>query len=273
MNQEALALAFLLLVGAAACLVLVAGVRRSHYSPLQLLFKFLATLLTRFLWSVRGPRRLPLPPGQGAMIVSNHRSSIDPFFIQTVADRPTHWMVAREFCEHPAFSWFLQGICAVIPVRRGGIDTQATRMAIRLAAEGGLVGVFPEGRINMSEDLLLPARPGVIVMALRARVPIVPCYIQGSPYDRVAWSPFFMPARVRLAFGEPIDLSAHYDDYGDKAVVETLMLRCLRAIGALAGQEDFQPRLAGRDWKPSEAELEAQMDAAARRRRRKRISG
>ena len=268
MDREVLALAFLLLMAAAPVVVLAIFASRSQYSPLQLVFLFVATLLSRFLWGYRGPKRLPLKPGQGAVIVINHRSSVDPFFLQTIADRPTHWMVAREFCEHPGFSWFLHGICEVIPVRRGGIDTQATRMAIRLAAEGGLVGVFPEGRINMTDSLMLPSRPGAIVMALRARVPIVPCYIEGSPYNRVAWSPFFMPARVRIAFGEPLDLTDYYDSYRDKAMVRSLMLRCLKAIAALADRDDFEPQIAGRNWKPSQEELESQMDAADQRRRR-----
>lgn len=270
MDRETLALAFLLLAAAIPPAALALHVHRSRYSPLQWLFKFLATLLTRFLWGVRGPNRLPLEPGQGALIVCNHRSSVDPFFIQTVADRPTHWMVAREYCEHPAFAWFLVGICEVIPVGRGGVDTRATRIAIRLASQGGLVGVFPEGRINMTDELLLPGRPGAIMMALRARVPIVPCYIEGSPYDRVPWSPFRMPARVHVAFGQPMDLSEYYDSLGDKAVVEALMRRCLRAIAELAGRPDYEPRLAGRTWKPSAAELEAQMEAAHQRRRTRR---
>jgi 1-acyl-sn-glycerol-3-phosphate acyltransferase len=270
MNREALALAFLLLMAAIPPAVFAWQASRSRYTPLQLVFLFMATLLTRLLWRVRGPSSLPLGPNQGAMIVSNHRSSIDPFFIQTVADRPTHWMVAREYCDHPAFAWFLKGICEVIPVRRGGVDTQATRTAIRLASEGGLVGVFPEGRINMTDEVLLPARPGVIVMALRARVPIVPCYIEGSPFNRVPWSPFFMPAKVRITFGEPMDLSDHYESYGDKAVIEGLMRRCFKSVAALAGQSDFEPQLAGRNWKPTRKELEAQMDAADRRRRTRR---
>jgi 1-acyl-sn-glycerol-3-phosphate acyltransferase len=93
------------------------------------------------------------------VIVANHRSSVDPFFIQVVAPRAVHWMVAREYCEHWAFRWFLR-TCEVIPVSRGGIDTAATKQAIRLARGGGLIGMLPEGRINMTEEFMLPARPG-----------------------------------------------------------------------------------------------------------------
>lgn len=269
MTRELAAVIFLLLAGVTPCLALVAHVRRSRYSPCQLLFLFLATLLTRLWWRAGGSRRLPDAAAGGAVVVCNHRSSVDPFFIQTIADRPTHWMVAREFCEHPAFAWFLLGICEAIPVGREGIDTRATRTCIRLAAEGGIVGVFPEGRINMTERFMLPGRPGAVLIALRARVPIIPCYIEGSPYDRVPWSPFFMPARVRLRIGEPLDLSAWYDQEPDKEVVQRLMLDCLNSIRRLADCEAGEAQLAGRDWKPSRQELERDMLASRRRARRR----
>ena len=32
--------------------------------------------------------------------------------------------------------------------------------AIRLAAEGGLVGMFPEGAINTTDEFMRPVRPG-----------------------------------------------------------------------------------------------------------------
>lgn len=226
------------------------------YSPTQFLLWSLAWLLTRCLWRARGPRRLPIPDGQSCVIVCNHRSSIDPFFVQVLADRPIHWMVAREYCEHPAFRWFLRA-CEVIPVNRGGIDTAATKLAIRLLREGGRVGMFPEGRINMSDDFLMPVRPGAVLVALRARVPILPCCILGSPYRRFPWSPFFMRARVELRFGEWIDLAPYYDRAEEEDLHGKIMLEVCQRLAALADQPTFQPQLAGRRWKPTPEELAA----------------
>ena len=180
------------------------------------------------------------------MIVCNHRSSIDPAFIQlAIGQRVVHWMVAREYCDHPAFGWFLRAAEA-IPVGRGGIDTAATKMAIRLCQEGELVGLFPEGRINGGVEPLLPGRPGAALIALKAQVPVVPCFIQGAPYHGVVLDPLITPAKVRLTIGEPIDLSAHYGREGDREDLEEATLRLLREMARLAGRPDFQPSLAGR---------------------------
>ncbi len=233
--------------------------------PFQCMLWAGAYLLCKLLWRTRWVNELKLDEDQGCVLVCNHRSSVDPFFIQTATGRKTHWMVAREFCEHPAFGWFLSA-CEVIPVSRGGIDTAATKSAIRLAGGGGLVGMLPEGRINMSEDFMLPARPGAALVAIKAGVPVVPCYIHGAPYRRYPWSPLFMPARVSVRFGQPILPPKARDANTDHSSAEEFTLVILRAIAALAGRGDFQPQLAGRHWKPTDEEVEA---AAAAQEERK----
>ncbi len=203
----------------------------------------------RILWGARVSGPMPIPRGQGAVIVCNHRSSADPGFIAMTVDRVVHWMVAREYCEHKAFGWFLRAVES-IPVGRGGVDTAATKMAIRFAEEGDLVGIFPEGRINTTDELLLPGRPGAALIALKARVPIVPCYISGSPYNGSALGCLFMRAKVRLQVGQPIDISEYYGRESDRAVLEELTQRFMAQIAELAGQPEFRPKLAGRFYKP-----------------------
>jgi 1-acyl-sn-glycerol-3-phosphate acyltransferase len=125
--------------------------------------------------------------------------------------------------------------------------------------------MLPEGRINMSEEFMLPMRPGTAVVALKSRVPVIPCYIRGAPYRRYSWSPLLMPARVEVRFGEPVDLSDFYDRDGDAGRAQAAMERIARALAALAGQPGFQPQIAGRNWKPTEEELAEAMNAAEAR--------
>jgi len=259
-----IAAVFLLFLLIAPLVWLIVALRRSRLNAFQCLLWAGAYLLCKFWWRTRWINQLRLADGQGGVIVCNHRSSVDPFFIQTATGRKIHWLVAREYCEHPAFRWFLSA-CEVIPVNRGGIDTAATKAAIRMAAGGEIIGMLPEGRINMGQEFMLPARPGAALVALKARVPLVPCYISGSPYRRYPWSPFFMPARVEVRFGEPIFLDEYYARGQEDGIEREIARRAIKAIAELAGQPDFEPRIAGRQWKPTQAELEEAMAEAERR--------
>jgi len=227
--------------------------RRTAFTAAQAPLMALNCVYTRVIWRMRYNRRLPVPRGQGAVIVCNHRCPLDPAFIGLTVDRIVHWMVAREYCENPLLGWFFRA-CRSIPVGRGGIDTAATKQAIRWAREGGRVGVFPEGRINETDQLMLSGRPGAALIALKARVPVVPCYIHGSPYGGAVWDCLLTPAKVTLTIGPPIDLSEYYGRENEREVLEGLTRRFMRQIATLAGHPEFEPQLAGRFYKPGLAD-------------------
>lgn len=226
--------------------------RHFDYSLAQLPIYMFSFVMTRILWRATIDGRLPFEPGQGGVIVCNHVGPVDPAFIALASGRPVHWLVAREYFEHPLYAWAFR-ILECIPVNRGGVDTAATKLAMRYAKEGDLVGLFPEGRINETDKLLLPGRPGAALIALRARVPVVPCYIEGSPNDGTAFGFFFIPARTRVKIGQPIDLSEYESSHGGREVLEELTRRFLVEIARLAGVEDYPAELAGRQWKTGSA--------------------
>ncbi len=210
-------------------------------------------MITRVRWRARVEGKIDLPRGQGAVIVCNHICPVDPAFIALACDRPVHWMVAREYFHVPLIGLGLR-ILAAIPTGRGGVDTAATKMAMRLAEGGDLVGMFPEGRINDRKRFMLPGRAGAAMVALKARVPVVPCYVEGSPHDGTDFGFFLMTAKTRLVVGRPIDISEYYGREGDREVLKMLTRRFMREIAALAGKSDYEPVLAGKEWKEKEAE-------------------
>jgi len=231
--------------GAAVVGWLIVLLRRLPYTTAQSAVWLLVYAVTRVVWRARMSGRFPLPRNQGAVIVSNHRGPVDPAFIQITLDRVVHWMVAGEYFEVAVLRWFFR-LAEMFPVNRRGIDTAATRRAIRICREGGLVGMFPEGRLNTTGQLLLPGRPGAALIALKARVPVVPYYLSGTPRAEPAWKCLFTPARARAKLGRPIDLSEFYGREDDRQVLEEVTRRMLREIARLAGEEDFEPRVAGR---------------------------
>ena len=146
-----------------------------------------------------------LPRSGPAILVSNHVSSLDPLLIQAASPRLITWMMAREYYELRGLNPIFRAIGA-IPVQRSGRDLTATRAALRALNEGRILGVFPEGRIETSRELL-PFQTGVALMAIKSRVPVYPVYIDGTQRGREMADAVLTRCTAWLAFGEAVALN------------------------------------------------------------------
>jgi 1-acyl-sn-glycerol-3-phosphate acyltransferase len=185
--------------------VVKAAMQPSEYSWLEKILYAPVYCLGRVLWRVEivnGKKIAELHP-KGAVIVANHRCSLDPFFIQLAAGRRVHWMVAGEYFRNPIFGPVLR-LFQAIPTNRTGADNASMKQAIRLASEGRLVGMFPEGRINRTSSPLHVVRAGAGVVCMKSRSPLLPCWIAGAPSGWAVWSGLFMAAHVRVFIGQPV---------------------------------------------------------------------
>lgn len=203
MTPEVIALAWLLLLCGIGLGYFGWLFKHSDYSTWESCLYLPTYLFGRLLWRVHFTNSAPGELRGGGVMAANHRSSVDPFFVQLAARRRVHWMVAQEYCRHFAFGPLLRAL-QVIPTNRNGLDTASTKAALRITQQGRLVGMFPEGKLNQTSQPLLPLRGGAALVAIRSQVPLIPLWIEGSPLGKTVWSPLFMPARVRITFGKPI---------------------------------------------------------------------
>lgn len=254
----------LMLLGALGYFILL--IRRSDYSLWESCLYLPTYLMGRLVWRVHFTNSPPDALKNGALLVSNHRSSVDPFFVQLAAKRRVHWMVAKEYFDSVVFGPILRAVQA-IPTNRSGMDTASTKLAMRITKAGRLVGMFPEGRLNHTSDPLVSIRSGAAVVATRSQVPIIPLLIQGSPYRRTVWSPLFIPGRVAITFGQPIypaSTEASASSGNDESVDVTsstvpaennselladsdaMIVQWAKQVVALAGHPDFPIELASK---------------------------
>ena len=77
-------------------------------------------LFVRGLWRTTTSGPFPVAPGAGAIIVSNHCSSVEPLLLQRCTDRIVFWMVAREYVENGPTGVVFRAM-GCIPVGRRGI--------------------------------------------------------------------------------------------------------------------------------------------------------
>lgn len=143
-----------------------------------------------------------LPKYGPAIVVSNHTSSLDPHLIQACCPRLIAWMMAKEYFELPIVEGILTRI-GIIPVTRSGRDMAAMRSAMRALENGQLLGIFPEGKIADTPELL-PFQTGVALMAMKTGVPVYPVYLDGTQRGKSVVRAFLQSQRARVIFGDQV---------------------------------------------------------------------
>jgi 1-acyl-sn-glycerol-3-phosphate acyltransferase len=239
--QDALSSLFLASLPFLAMIPVLNAVRApSDYSLFEKVLYAPVYCLGRVLWRVEVDSRTKIAqryPG-GAVLVANHRCSLDPFFLQLAAGRRVHWMVAGEYFQNPIFGPILRSFQA-IQTNRSGSDNASMKMAIRLAGEGRFVGMFPEGRINRSKLPLESVRSGAGMVCAKSQAPLIPCWIEGAPIGWAVWSGLFMPAHVRVFIGEPVTSESATDESIEEHNVDDLVEAAMRQSLDLGGHPRY----------------------------------
>ncbi|MFL5942428.1 MAG: lysophospholipid acyltransferase family protein [Gaiellaceae bacterium] len=195
-----------------------------------LLYRFAALISRPMLY---GPYRLRasgtenVPATGGVVLACNHLSSFDPWPLGMPL-WPVRWL--RFMAKAELYWWPLRlalDRAGAFKVRRGLGDRQAVETAIRLAREGHVVVMFPEGtrrKKGLVKKHQPRARSGAARIALEADVPLLPAAVRGT--DRLlALGP------LRVAFGPPIELD-------DLRATEDIRLASKEATDRLMAQID-----------------------------------
>lgn len=187
------------IVWAFACRRIMDNPRGDAATGLALVFiRTYARLVHRV--SVRGAEHIPGRSDAGPLIVvCNHTAGVDPLLVQSVCDFEVRWMMGEDM-QWDALRGFWE-FAGVIGVNRVGRDTTSARIALRHLEAGGIVGVFPEGRLEKPARRLLPFQAGVGLLISRSEAPVLPVWIDGTPNAPTAWGSLFRTSRSRLTIG------------------------------------------------------------------------
>ena len=170
------------------------------------------------LFRLRARGRENLPQEGGFVLACNHVSNFDPWplgmplwprrFLRFMAKSELYWFPVN---------LILNGAGA-FPIRRGQADAEAIENAVRLAREGNIIAMFPEGtrrRKGLMKTREARPRTGAARIALEAGVPLIPAAIAGT--DKLT-----RLGPLRVAYGTPVDLDdLREQDVRDAAVVAT----------------------------------------------------
>jgi len=145
--------------------------------------------------------------GDGPLIiVCNHTAGVDPLLVTLGLPWHIRWLMAREVML-PWLGWFWD-IAGVISIAREGSGHGGLRRAFAHLDQGGVIGIFPEGRIERPQGVLMPFATGVGMLVKRSRARVLPVVIEDTPYTHSAWESVWTPCRARVRVMKPIDYAA-----------------------------------------------------------------
>ena len=141
--------------------------------------KPLLIFLIYFLYRPHVVGRENIPKKGAVVLAGNHTKWLDPETIcAVVRRRQVHFLAKKELFSGKA-ALIAKGMGA-IPVDRKIHDKGALDSAIEALNAGLCVGVFPEGTINRTSDVIMPFKIGAVKMAHDANASLIPFVITGE---------------------------------------------------------------------------------------------
>jgi 1-acyl-sn-glycerol-3-phosphate acyltransferase len=141
---------------------------------------------------VEGAERIPA--SGGCIVVANHESLVDPWFLSVATPRRVRFMAKAELWKYPLLRQAMDAY-GTFPVERGAGDTGAMRIAGELLDQGELLAMFPRGTSKPDGNRIW--HRGAARLALAHGVPIVPVRLVNTRQ--------LLPLRaITIHVGEPI---------------------------------------------------------------------
>ena len=147
----------------------------------QIRIDYSNTLLSKLGISIKVLNTDKLPHDGQFILLSNHRSVIDPLIIEVALQKTQifgHWVSKKELYNSFFFGLFVKNAGTIL------LDREKSQMAgffsdIKKATTAGdSIYIFPEGTRNQSQEPLSKFKDGSRIIAMKNRLNMLPIYIK-----------------------------------------------------------------------------------------------
>ena len=146
-------------------------------------------------------------PKEGRILLAgNHTKWLDPVMLVSVVRRQVHFLAKDELFH--GFTKFIMIGAGAIPVNRRIHDKEALQGAIDCLNNDLCVGIFPEGTINKTNEVIIPFKIGAVKACSDTNSKLVPFVITGK-YK-------LFRKGIKIEFLEPITISNDLDKENDR---------------------------------------------------------
>jgi len=138
-------------------------------------------------------------PKEGRIILAgNHTSNLDCILVAYGTKRCVHYL-AKDSLYKGIKKYLFKGF-GIIPVNRKIKDKNSMKLAINALNNDLVIGIFPEGTINKTDDVIMPFKYGAVKMASVTNSMIIPFSITNKFK--------FLRKSVKIVYGKPYKLKS-----------------------------------------------------------------
>jgi 1-acyl-sn-glycerol-3-phosphate acyltransferase len=206
--------------------------------PVRAAVRVVGTALAHGVLSLRVEGAHHVPADGPVLLAGNHSGILDGPLVFFVSPRPASLLTKSEVFVGPwarACGWL-----GLIPVHRGQADRAALQAGLAHLADGGALGVFPEGtRGSGGFDAITD---GLAYLALRSGARVVPIAVVGTgaalPKGKTVPK---LRAPVRVVFGAPVTVDPTGDPRARRTVRDAAEQLRLALLAHLQSTTEERP--------------------------------
>lgn len=147
-----------------------------------------------------------IPKNGSIVLAGNHTNNLDSVMLIAVVSRQVHFLAKIELFKG-IFGVIVKAM-GCIPVNRKIHDKDALKSAKEVLKNNKVIGIYPEGTINRTDDIIMPFKIGAVKMAKDTNTKIVPFVITGK-YNIIG-------PRIKIEFLESIEIKDELNKENDK---------------------------------------------------------
>ncbi|HOM71413.1 MAG TPA: lysophospholipid acyltransferase family protein [Armatimonadota bacterium] len=182
-----------------------------------------------------------VPSEGGVILAPNHVSYIDPPAAGCgIRKRQVRFMAKSELFKIPVLGYLIDRVGA-FPVKQNTADRAALKKAMDLINSGNIVCLFPEGTRSLIGELM-EAQPGLGMIALKTKAPVVPAALIGTNKMLPPHSWYLHFSRIKVVYGKPMTFDDLYEKGMSREAIEQVGERVMAAIAELLEQHSFKKR-------------------------------
>ena len=138
-----------------------------------------------------------IPTDVNFILVGNHTSYLDPLLLMSSTNKTIHFLAKDSLAK--GIKGLLFRSMGIIPVNRKIHDKNALKTAEEELLNEKVIGIFPEGTINRTEEVTIPFKIGAVKMAQDTDTLLVPFIITGKYklFRKSVVIEFYSPYKVK----------------------------------------------------------------------------